>query len=242
MKSSATISGIAAGPVPSGSLRRALDVVLRKPVYLAQFRRLGEAPERRRPGKVAGPLLDVLLAEGVVKRKAGAGGKARYGLSLRGQELLGLLDDLDWLDRLAETLDTHPVQVLRTRTKAGAAAVTVRRVLRERGMAAWLERLPETGGFMASDLLDGMPAAAAAAARQEAGLMLRFLKTRGLLVRSRFVRDRPSEYRMTDFGRGIRNFMIRLRELDGGRADGFGEAGAGATVPSGDFTESRKTA
>ncbi|AHF90294.1 hypothetical protein OPIT5_08845 [Opitutaceae bacterium TAV5] len=239
MKPSATISAIAAGPVPSGSLRRALDVVLRKPVYLAQFRRLGEAPERRRPGKVAGPLLDVLLAEGVVKRTAAARGKIRHGLSLRGQELLGLVDDLDWLDRLAETLETHPVQVLRTRTKAGVSAVTVRRVLRERGMAAWLERLPPAGGFAANDLLDGMPAAAA---RQEAGLMLRFLKTRGLLVRSRFVRDRPSEYRMTDFGRGIRNFLIRLRELDGGRADGFGEAGAEATVPGGDFTESRKTA
>ncbi|AHF90308.1 hypothetical protein OPIT5_08920 [Opitutaceae bacterium TAV5] len=242
MKSSATISAIAAGPVPSGNLRRVLDVVLRKPVYLAQFRRLGEAPERRRPGKVAGPLLDVLMAEGVVKRKAGAGGKRRHGLSLRGQELLGLLDDLDWLDRLAETLDTHPVQVLRTRTKAGASAVTVRRVLRERGMAAWLERLPPAGGFAANDLLDGMPEAAAAAARQEAGLMLRFLKTRGLLVRSRFVRDRPGEYRMTDFGRGIRNFLIRLRKLGGGRADGLAEAVVEATIPGSDFAESRKTA
>ncbi|EIP99048.1 hypothetical protein OpiT1DRAFT_03551 [Opitutaceae bacterium TAV1] len=216
-------------------------MVLRKPVYLAQFRRLGEAPERRRSGKVAGPLLGVLMAEGVVKRKAGAGGKRRLGLSLRGQDLLGLLDDLGWLDRLAETLDIHSMQVLRTRTKAGVSAVTVRRVLRERGMAAWLERLPPAGGFAANDLLDGMPEAAAAA-RQEAGLMLRFLKTRGLLVRSRFERNRPGEYRMTDFGRGIRNFLIRLRKLDGGRADGFGGTAAEATVPGSDFAESRKTA
>ncbi|EIP99286.1 hypothetical protein OpiT1DRAFT_03799 [Opitutaceae bacterium TAV1] len=209
-------------PVPTrsltpGSLRRALDVVLRKPVYLAQFRRLaGEPQPLRKPGRqrttpgpaTAGQFLRVLLREGLAKNRHP--GKttcnAPHRLTRRGFELLSVLDDLGELDRLA-------------RTGARSAAATVRRVLRERGIPACLDCLPLADSFTADDIQHLLPERPT---RYETSLMLRFLKTRGILVRTRLTQHQPCVYRMTDYGIGIRRFLVRLRELDAGATSAAG--------------------
>ncbi|RRJ96968.1 hypothetical protein Ga0100231_024790 [Opitutaceae bacterium TAV4] len=92
--------------LPTPGLRRVLDLMLRKRIYLAQFRRLGEAPAR--PGDLGkigriwrntgtGQLLAALLQEGFAET-ADLGGdsqQSRYQLTKRGRRLLALLIDLE---------------------------------------------------------------------------------------------------------------------------------------------------
>lgn len=186
-------------------------MVLRKPVYLEQFRRLaGEPQPFRKPGKrrtppTTGQFLRVLLREGLVERSRSSGPEKPTCntppyLTRRGFELLSLLDDLRGLDWLA-------------RTNAKSAAATVRRTLRERGVPACLDCLPLADSFTADDIWHQLPEPPT---RYQTGRMLRFLKTRGILIRTRLTQHRPGAYRITDYGLGIRRFLARLRELDAG--------------------------
>lgn len=196
---------------PRGSLRRVLDLLLRKPAYLSQFRRLGAAGKAA--PRLSGLLVSVCRREGVIAVEVSKVKIQTDACSLteRGRELLALLDDLAGLDRLAGMIDSRAMAVLRRRRAGGPAAAAIRRVLRARDCPRWLDLMPGAGGFTAEDLL---AAAGPDASRAEAGGMLHLFRTYCLVERIPLSLRQARRYRLTVFGLGIRGFVRRLAELD----------------------------
>lgn len=194
--------------LPRGSLRRVLDLLLRKPAYLDQFGCLETEVDAL--SRLPALLISVGRREGVISisRSHDKAGCFIGPLTDRGRELLVLLDDLARLDRLAEGIDSNAMIALCRRRAGRVTAPAVRRVLRTRGAPRWLCLMPD-GGFDAEALFS------AAELAETAGI-LRLFRAHCLVERIPLTPRRTRRYRLTGFGLGVREFVRRLAELDGG--------------------------
>ncbi|AHF94804.1 hypothetical protein OPIT5_27350 [Opitutaceae bacterium TAV5] len=211
---------------PAGSLRRILDLMLRKQAYLSQFRQLGDGPaspadlgyvrgELR--NTMTGKLVIALLQEGFAETSGSDRNPllTRYRLTKRGRRLLTLLGDLEWLDIIAGApVPSDPKRRLVRAAFGGrvsASARMIRRLLRVRGAPVFLARMPVSASFTTEDMRRLIPGMSPAGVNA----MLRLFVKQGLLSRSRFTQFSRSRYELTEPGLEMQAFFTRLGQLDG---------------------------